>query len=775
MTEGTARRLQIARYTLGALTVILLLVALVNFASGHVDRTFSDLGMDAAALFAALNCGLASRVASGRLRIAWGWLAAATLSWVLAQALWSWNELVLHIVSPFPGWADVGFLGFPLGAVMAVAFFPSNVFRADRRRMILDALITASAIGLMSWDIVLGDVVEAGGDSMFATSVSVAYPLSDIVLLVVCVLVASRSRDHRMPLAFIAAGLGLMALADSGYAYLVATNSYATGNPINLVWILALSTLALAPVMPGATVDSEQSLTQTVAGTILPYVTLGGAIAFIAWQLAHDRQFSTVETALAVVGVLLVLLRLFLTVRDNQQLARTLVERDSELRHQAFHDPLTGLPNRSLLFDRFSQVMLAAKRAGTTTGLLVIDLDRFKEVNDTFGHHCGDELLAQIGPRLRAELRASDTVARLGGDEFAVLLPNISDLSAAMAIAGKLRGVLETPFHVEGVDLDIEASVGVVLSGEHGSDPATLLKRADIAMYVAKARNLGVFAYDPDADEHSPGKLALLGELRRAVHTGQLLLHYQPKVAISTGEVVGAEALVRWQHADRGLIFPDEFIPLAEHTGLIGPLTTYVLSAALTQARAWMDAGRPLTMSVNLSARNLLDDGLPQQIAALLATHRVPAELLELEVTESALMPEPDRTRRLLEALVALGVRLSIDDFGAGYTSLGQLKNLPITELKIDKAFVINMHNDPSDALIVHSIVDLGHSLGLSILAEGVETAAALTDLAAFGCDVAQGYHLSRPVTAAAFDTWLAARPPRPAQPWNEPVPVPVP
>ena len=774
MTDVTSRRLHLARRAVGALAGLLVLLALGRYVMGGVNPTFSDLNLGTVYLLAAVNCALAARSATGQLRVAWGAFAVACLFTTMGQAVWSWYELVLHTAVPFPGLADVGYLGFPLGAVIALAVFPSNLSQADRRRMTLDALTTASAIGLVSWATALGAVVHAGGASPFATSVSVAYPLSDMVLLVVCVMVLSRSRAHRVPLAFVSAGLVLLALADSGYAYLVATNSYTTGNPIDLGWILAFGMLAVAPMTPGATVYKAQAASPSAAGTFLPYVPLGGAIALLAWQMANRHPVSGVETVLAVVIVFLVLLRQFLTVRDNQLLARTLTARETELRHQAFHDALTGLPNRTLLFDRFGQVLLSARRDGTTAGLLVIDLVRFKEINDTFGHYYGDELLAQIGPRLRAELRASDTVARLGGDEFAVLLPDITDLSAAMAVAAKLRTVLEMPFHVEGVDLDVEASVGLVLSGEHGMDPAVLLQRADIAMYVAKAQNLGVCAYDPDANEHTPAKLALLGELRRALNLGELLLHYQPKVSLSTTEVVGAEALVRWQHPDRGLIFPDEFIPLAEHTGLIGPLTTYVLGAALIQARAWLDAGRPLVMSVNLSARNLLDEALPQQVADLLAAHGVPAGLLELEVTESALMTEPDRAKRVLEDLSALGVRLSIDDFGAGYTSLGQLKNLPVAELKIDRSFVMNMHNDPGDALIVRSIVDLGHSLGLTIVAEGVETAAALAALTALGCDVAQGYYLSRPVTAEAFDIWMAARPPGVTPLREDPTPAPV-
>ncbi len=471
-------------------------------------------------------------------------------------------------------------------------------------------------------------------------------------------------------------------------------------------------------------------------------------------QLRHlelvESRTSRLTPAVFLLGLLLVAL-LSLTVRGHRRL---LVTERARAVHDSLHDALTGLPNRTLLADRFDQALAIAKRTNSTAALLLIDLDRFKEVNDTFGHHYGDELLTQVGPRLRAALRDSDTVARLGGDEFAVLLPDIAGTDAAIAVAEKLRQTLDAPFPVEGIDLDLEASIGVVLSGHHGEDATTLLQRADIAMYVAKTKNLGVFAYDPELDRHSPARLALLGDLRRALERDELVLHYQPKVSVSSGEVVGAEALVRWQHPTRGLVFPDDFIPVAEHTGLIGTLTHYVLDTAVAQARTWADTGRPLAVSVNLSARNLLDDGLADQVAAILAAHEVPAALLELEVTETAIMTEPVRARRVLGRLASLGVRISIDDFGAGYTSLGQLKTLPINELKIDRSFVMTMMDIPSDALIVHSVIDLGHNLGLTIVAEGVETEDALTTLAGFGCDIAQGYQICRPAAIDAFDTW---------------------
>lgn len=433
-----------------------------------------------------------------------------------------------------------------------------------------------------------------------------------------------------------------------------------------------------------------------------------------------------------------------------------MIERERAV-HDACHDALTGLPNRSLFAEGVDQALLAC--AGTGSGmaaLLLFDLDRFREINDTFGHQCGDELIIAVGARLSGVVSGMnsgmDGVARLGGDEFAVLLPDVASVEDAVETAETLRAALTAPFTVEGIDLDVEASVGVAVSGHHGQDAVTLLQRADIAMYVAKDRGRGVFVYDPAADHNSPEKLAVLGDLRRALQRNELVLHYQPQVSISTGDVVGVEALVRWHHPQHGLVMPDAFIPSAEHTGLIGPLTRYILDKALAQARAWCDQGRPLTVAVNLSARNLLDEHLPDQVAELLAVHDVRPELLVLEVTETAVVTEPLRAQQSLKRLAALGIRISIDDFGAGYTSLGQLKTLPVSELKIDRSFVTRMTEEGRDALIVRSVIDLGHNLGLTIVAEGVEDEEAFTALTGLSCDIAQGYYITRPMTAEALD-----------------------
>jgi len=426
------------------------------------------------------------------------------------------------------------------------------------------------------------------------------------------------------------------------------------------------------------------------------------------------------------------------------------------LRHQATHDALTELPNRVLLQDRLTQALADAARDATPIALLLLDLDRFKEINDTLGHHVGDQLLQRIGPRVLELLRGADTMARLGGDEFAVLLPGAEE-AAATALATEILAALAVPFMLEGQSLDVGASIGIALAPAHGDDAATLLRHADVAMYVAKRGHQGHAVYDPAQDGNNPLRLGLMGELRAAIAQGELLLHYQSKLDHTSGRVSGVEALLRWPHPVHGLIAPDQFIPLAEQTGLIAPLTWWVLETALAQCQTWARAGLLLGVAVNLSARTLHDLALPARIAALLATYGVPAGLLTLEVTESALMADPTRALNVLTQLAEQGVCLAIDDFGTGYSSLAYLKRLPVHQLKIDRSFIQHLVEGGADAAIVASTIGLGHHLGLRVVAEGVETAEAWQLLAASGCDVSQGYHLSRPVTATELERWLRA------------------
>jgi len=426
------------------------------------------------------------------------------------------------------------------------------------------------------------------------------------------------------------------------------------------------------------------------------------------------------------------------------------------LRHQAMHDALTELPNRVLLQERLTQALEATAPDAAPLALLLLDLDRFKEINDTLGHHVGDQLLQRIGPRVLELLRAGDTMARLGGDEFAVLLPGAGE-AAARALASKILAALDIPFTLEGQSLDVGVSIGIALAPAHGTDAATLLRRADVAMYIAKRGHLGSAVYDPAQDGNSPLRLGLMGELRSAIAEDALLLHYQPKIDHTTGRVSGVEALLRWPHPVHGLIAPDQFIPLAEQTGLIAPLTWWVLETALAQCRAWARDGLMLGVAVNLSARTLHDLALPARIAGMLERYGVPAGLLTLEVTESALMADPARALAVLTRLAEQGICLAIDDFGTGYSSLAYLKRLPVHQLKIDRTFVQHLVEGGADAAIIASTIGLGHHLGLRVVAEGVETAEAWQLLAASGCDMLQGYHLSRPVTATELERWLRA------------------
>jgi len=427
---------------------------------------------------------------------------------------------------------------------------------------------------------------------------------------------------------------------------------------------------------------------------------------------------------------------------------------EEAVRHQATHDALTDLPNRAFLHERVIATLDAAAPSARSLALLLLDLDHFKEVNDTFGHEQGDALLREVAARLRGAVRVGDTVARLGGDEFAVLLPG-ADAAGATRVVADLHAALDTPLQVEGQALRVGASVGIALGPVHGADGPTLLRRADVAMYVAKRARTGHAVYDPAQDQHSPARLALVGELRAAIEQGALTLHYQPQVDLGNGRVCGVESLVRWPHPERGLIPPDAFIPLAEQTGLIAPLTEWVLGEAMRQARAWQRAGLLLAVSVNLSMWNLHDPTLPDRVAALLREHGLSPAWLRLELTESALMADAERALAVLTRLAALGVGLAVDDFGAGYSSLAYLKKLPVNELKIDKGFVRELATDATDAAIVTSTVALGHALGLRVVAEGIEDRATWEALVGMGCDTAQGYYLSRPLPADALAQWL--------------------
>ena len=482
---------------------------------------------------------------------------------------------------------------------------------------------------------------------------------------------------------------------------------------------------------------------------------VGAFEIYVPYAPVADRIANETRELFATLAVGLVLLYVAL-YRIMAGASRRLRQQAQENEHLALHDTLTGLPNRNLFRDRTEQAVRAARRDGDSVALLLIDLDRFKEVNDTLGHRNGDEMLVEVGERLRRSVREIDTVARLGGDEFGVVLSRVRSVDDAVALGEKLRFAISEPMILAGVLLDVDVSVGIALYPRDGDDIDVLLQRADVAMYAAKDERTGVELYRADSDEYSTTRLALVAELRRAIEHSELVLHYQPKFELATRTMTGVEALVRWQHPERGLLAPIDFVPTAERTGLIRQLTRYVLASALAQVRTWRDAGVDLSVSVNLSARDLVDVELPDHISGLLAEHDVPADRLALEITETVLLSDPVRARVVVDRLAALGITLSIDDFGTGYSSLAYLERLPVDEIKIDKSFVLKMVADDNDAVIVRSIVDLGHNLGLKVVAEGVEEEAAWTMLRSLGCDLAQGYLLARPVTPEQVPSFLA-------------------
>jgi diguanylate cyclase (GGDEF)-like protein len=437
----------------------------------------------------------------------------------------------------------------------------------------------------------------------------------------------------------------------------------------------------------------------------------------------------------------------------NDMTAR-LKELYENLERMAFTDPLTSLPNRALFHDRLQQLILSARREQKTFALCIMDLDHFKDINDTLGHPVGDALLKQVAERLRMRLRESDTVARLGGDEFAVILPTVGRQHAALA-ARMLLQALRVPFAIDDQNLDIGASIGIVLYPDHGMDADVLIQRADVAMYAAKQEGGGYAFYEADHDQHSSQRLALMGELRRAVDQEQFELHYQPKIDLGTGRVMGVEALMRWRHPRDGLIMPDNFIPLLEQTGQIRALTPWMLNEVMGFSRRLQAEGLSLTVSMNLSVRDLQGSHLGDMLDEQLQASQADPSMLEFEITESAVMTEPVRTVEALNRIADAGFRLAIDDFGTGYSSFAYLKKLPVHTLKIDKSFVAGMAHDDHDTAIVRTSIELAHSLNLKIVAEGVEDAAVLERLRELGCDAVQGHYISRPLPAADLLAWL--------------------
>jgi diguanylate cyclase (GGDEF)-like protein len=531
--------------------------------------------------------------------------------------------------------------------------------------------------------------------------------------------------------------------------------------------------LVAAGVLPHHQAFSAADVPAILAAALVFFVVntglVAGAIAVTSGTRLRDQISSELIRQSATEGILLGLAPLAVLALDSAPVLLPLlalpliaVQRAGRqaliAERLALHDALTGLPNRVLFRTRTQHAIAGAGRAGTRVAVMLLDLDRFKEINDTLGHHYGDEVLRQVGERLSGLLGEDDTVARLGGDEFAILLRAVETPAAGVAVAAAVRRAIAEHFDVAGVRLELGASVGIACFPEHGHDVDVLMQRADVAMYQAKEGRTGVERYVPELDGNSVQRLALAGDLRTALEREEFVLHYQPKVDLRTNAVAGAEVLLRWAHPVHGWLAPDDFIPLAEHTGLIVPLTNYVLDHALRQMGAWRTRGLDIGVAVNLSARTLIERELPDHIEAMCHRWAVPTNRLVLEITESMVVADPARALPILARLHELGVEIAVDDFGTGFSSMDYLKRLPVREVKIDRSFVTTMATDARDAAIVRCTIDLARSLGLRVVAEGVESSDVRARLTTLGCDQAQGYSFSRALPQADFALWLTAR-----------------
>jgi diguanylate cyclase (GGDEF)-like protein len=652
---------------------------------------------------------------------------------------------------PFPSLADVGYLGFYPLMVAALAVAVRRHVRGLASSVWLDCAVGslgAAAVLAVLLSAVLSSALTSS--SWLATVVAVAYPMFDLVLVAAVAGVAvlgGRHIGNRWLLVLV--GMLVFAAGDVVYALQVAANTYVVGTPLDAAWAIGLALLVLW--VDGVERTDRATAQETNRGIsraalLMPVVATAAGLGVL---LVSSRvTLSTLAVSLA--GVTLV------AAAARTQAAFRQVAWMADLRRLASTtDDLTGLPNRRALYAEGHARLVEPQRR--RLALLMLDLDKFKEVNDSLGHHAGDLLLVQVGISLSEHLREGDLLARLGGDEFAVLLEDTGH-DEAVDVAVKLRAALAEPFALEDIALHTSVSVGIALFPEHGLDLSSLLRRADIAMYKAKASGTGQHVYNGADDADDATRLQTVEELRTALTTDQLLLCYQPKVDLVTGEVNSVEALVRWDHPTRGLLYPDAFLNLVEESGLMPGLTRVVLAQALDQVATWHAQGRALNVAVNLSASSLVDADLPQQVASMLAARGVPPRALQLEITEEFLMADRDRAREILTQLRHSGVQISVDDYGTGYSSLSYLRDLPVDELKLDRSFVFPMADDARAAALVASTIDLAHSLGLRMVAEGVETEVTYCELARLGCDQAQGYYLSRPVPAAELDYWLDNR-----------------
>ncbi|MFI5010262.1 MAG: putative bifunctional diguanylate cyclase/phosphodiesterase [Solirubrobacterales bacterium] len=670
----------------------------------------------------------------------------------LGNVLWAaWVE---HLPNPpIPSICDGMWLTLYPACYLGIVGLARVRERRVPPRIWLDGIVAGLGVAAVGAAIVLRPVLASVSGNTAAVVTEMAYPICDLLLaaLVVGVLALRGWRLDRM-WGMLGVGFLALATADCMYALQVAGGASAPSTATNLAYDIGVLLLALAAWQPGEALERDAVPGIAVLG--IPAAFTASALGLLIYD--HFSRLDPLALALAMLTMFAAFARTALAFRDVRALAET--------RRQALTDDLTSMPNRRDFLQRLREGIAASQASDTSVALLLVDLDHFKELNDTLGHDAGDELLCQVGERLRGVLRSTDTAARLGGDEFGVLLCDACDTQRAEVVADKILRAIAEPFPLKGLSLRVTASIGIALYPEHAHDGEQLMQHADVAMYEAKTAQSGRACYARERDNHSLERLTLAGELSRALESGEIEAHFQPKAEAATRRIVGVEALVRWRHPTRGLIGPGEFVTIAEQAGLGRALTRRMLALALSQVKAWRAEGLDLHVAVNTTVADLQDTKFPEEVAAMLAAHGLPPEVLVLEVTENMVLADPVRVGDVLAQLGELGLGLSLDDFGTGYSSLTHLKALPVGEVKIDRSFVGRMTADPVDAAIVEATIRLAHSIGIRVVAEGIEDQATWHSLVANRCELVQGYALSRPLPAAELEGLLRAEPALPRE-----------
>jgi diguanylate cyclase len=735
----------------------LLVVCLIFFALGIPFRRthpgwndLFDLYTYNGVFVCAAGLCLLNRSPDRRVRWAWRFLSAGVLCTVGGEI---YSTFVLNKLAnpPYPSYTDAMYLMFYVFAYLSVVLLVRVRVPRFHTSMWLDGLIGGTGAGALVVAFVLAPLLATSGGRPAEVATNLAYPVADLLLLVMLVGVGSAlglAGDRSLVL--FGVGLACWFVGDVIYLIESADSTYTLGSALDLTWPVGATAMAgAALIRPRGPRYQDAAPPDWVfwRTLVLPTVfTLSSVVLLGYGQTGHLSRLAAI---LAGTCMLVAVVRALLTFRE----IRTLSEL---VRRQAWTDDLTDLPNRRALYER-CEADLRGLAGGEWLSLLLLDLDRFKEINDSLGHQAGDQLLQQIGPRLSVLLDVGDLLVRLGGDEFAILLPGRSSQEGCV-VAARVREALREPFTLDKVRLHIDVSIGV--AGVHGAgqNRSELLRRADIAMYEAKAAQTGVGEFTSGAGEIADERLRTLEELRDALDNGQLVVHLQPKTALASGNVVGVEALVRWQHPDRGLLPPDAFLPLADRAGLQRQLADVVIGLALDACALWWRPSRAIPVAVNLAAANVHDLDLPDKIAAALAARGLPAVALTVELTENTLMTDPIRARATLDRLRDMGVDVAIDDYGTGYSSLAYLRQLAVDELKLDRVFTSGLGTDPEATAIARHTVDLAHALGLRLVAEGIETTDAEQLLADLGCDIGQGFHIARPMSTVDFLGWLGTR-----------------